>query len=323
MENLNLKIKLIVSFVLAVSLVFISPSHAYVLQGRHVLDLMIEKLGEAETLFVSQKLIFYRIAPSAATSTSAMADAPLPKAGDGGGAIQAGAPFAAHKRVSASETIELEGSLRFVFSDTFRSDARSQDSERIYIFSHGRTLTIIDGNIVPDAANRFDLYKDILLYRSRPALADRLSELGVDVSISSLGRFEDRIAFVLGAEYPDASVSQLWVDKETLLPFRLIIKGFNGGADSNTVEVRYLTWWKIGETRYPSRIEFYQDDNLVRVNQAKNFEENATFSKELFDIDHLEMIYPRTISLPPAAPGAPEEPSEIQKTIEEFKRIFE
>ena len=258
MENLNLKRVLIISFVFATSLAFISPLHAYVLQGRHVLDLMLEKLGTAETLFVSQKLIFYRIAPAADTSTSAAADAPPPNSYAGGGADQAGAAIPNNPQVSAQEPLELEESLRFVFSNAFRSDARSQNSERIYIFSHGRTLTIIDGAIVPDAANRFDLYKDILLYRSRPTLADRLLELGVDVSISSLGRFEDKIAFVLGAEYPDDSVNQLWVDKETLLPLRLIIKGFNGGAVSGSVEVRYLTWWSIGETRYPSRIEFYQ-----------------------------------------------------------------
>ena len=316
-----MKKTLIVSFIFVTSFVFNSPGNAYVLQGRHVLDLMLEKLGAAETLFVSQKLVFYRITPFAAAVPSGTAEAPQGNAG--GGALAAIPPFADHKTVPASQTIELEGSLRYVFSDAFRSDAKSQNSELIYIFSHGRTLTIIDGAIVPDTANRFDLYKDVLLYRSRPALADRLLELGVDVSISSLGRFEDRIAFVLGAEYPDDSVNQLWVDKETLLPLRLIIKGFNGDADSNTVEVRYLIWWKIGETRYPSRIEFYQDDNLVRVDQARNFEENATFSEELFDIEHLKMVYPRTLSLPPAAPAAPEEPSEIQKTIEEFKRIFE
>lgn len=323
MENLNLKKALIATFVLASSLVFISPLHAYVLQGRHVLDLMIEKLGAAETLFVSQRLIFYRIAPAAGTSTSAAVAAPQPGVYAGGDADQAGAAIPNNPQVSAQEPLELEESLRFVFSNAFRSDARSQNSERIYIFSHGRTLTIIDGAIVPDAANRFDLYKDILLYRSRPALADRLSELGVDVSISSLGRFEDKIAFVLGAEYPDDSVNQLWVDKETLLPLRLIIKGSSGGGIPNTVEMRYLTWWGIGETRYPSRIEFYQDDNLVRVNQARNFEENATFSKELFDIEHLRMVYPRTLTLPPVAAGGSEESSEVQKTIEEFKRIFE
>lgn len=317
-----MKKTLIVSFVFAISFVFTSPVHAYVLQGRHVLDLMIEKLGVAETLFVSQRLIFYRIASSADTSASATGDTPQTTANTGDEAVAAAKDIKTNEKVLVRETIELEESLRFVFSDAFRSDAKSQNSERIYIFSHGRTLTIIDGNIVPDAANRFDIYKDILLYRSRKAIADRLLELGVDVSISSLGRFEDKIAYVIGADYPEDSVNQLWVDKDTLLPLRLIIKGVNGDAGSDTAEVRYLTWWSIGETRYPSRIEFYQGDNLVRVNQARNFEENATFSKELFDIEHLKMVYPRTLSFP-IAPGASEEPSEVQKTIEEFKRIFE
>lgn len=311
---------IIVSLALAVSLGFIPPIHGYVLQGRHVLDLMLEKLGAAETLFVSQKVFFYRTVLAADRSSAAADAAPQAPFDAGAGAAM---PFRINRKAPPLETIELEESLRFVFSDSFRSDARSQNSERIYIFSHGGALTIVDGSIVPDAANRFDLYKDILLYRSRQALADRLMDLGVDVSISSLGRFEDKIAFVLGAEYPDETVNQLWVDKETLLPLRLIMKGRAGGAAPHTVEVRYLTWWKIGETRYPSRIEFYQDENLVRVNQAGDFEENAAFPEDLFNIEHLQMVYPRTLPLPPVAAGAPDEPSEVQKTIDEFERIFE
>jgi hypothetical protein len=261
--------------------------------------------------------------PAADTLMPATGDTPDTAADFGSGPMQAAMPSAGGKQASTSETIELDETLRFIFSNAFRSDARSKNSERIYVFSNAGTLTIIDGAIVPNAADRFDLYKDILLYRSRPVLADRLTELGVDVSISSLGRFEDKIAFVIGAEYPDESVNQLWVDKETLLPLRLILKGFGGSPGPSTVEVRYLVWWNIGETRYPSRIEFYQDDDLVRVNEAKKFEENAAFSKELFDIAHLKMVYPRTLSLPPVTSGTSDEPSEIQKTIEEFKRIFE
>ena len=102
--------------------------------------------------------------------------------------------------------MELDGSLRFIFSQAYRSDARSNDSERIFIFSDGKSLTFIDGNSVPGATNRFDLFKDILFYHSREALVDRLLQLGVDVTISSLGRFEEKIAFVIGAEYPDESV---------------------------------------------------------------------------------------------------------------------
>jgi hypothetical protein len=283
---------------------------------------MIEKLGPAESLFVSERLVFYRMAVAGDEQDSASVKDALPSANTVAGDVPAMRPPETSQEAPVMEALELEGSLRYVFSRAFRSDARSSDSERIHIAVGGRTLTIIDGNIVPDAANRFNLFKDILLYRSREGLAERLLQLGVDVSISSLGRFEEKIAFVLGANYPDETVNQLWVDKDTLLPLRLIIRGAYGADSSDQVEIRYLIWWKIGETQYPSRIEFYQDGNLARVRQAKNFEENATFSEDLFDIDRLKMVYPRA-PLQPTAPQAAEEPSEIQKTIDDFKRIFE
>ena len=218
--------------------------------------------------------------------------------------------------------MELEGSLRYIFSQAFRSDERSNDSERIFIFSDGKTLTLIDGSSVSGATNRFDLYKDLLFYHSREELVERLLQLGVDVSISSLGRFEEKIAFVIGAEYPDESVSQVWIDQDSFLPLRWIIKGVDPAGESDTMEIRYLVWWKIGKLHYPSRIEFYQDGNLVRVNQAITFEENATFSEELFDIDYLKTVFSRAPAQP-IVPGEPEEPSEVEKTIEEFRRIFE
>ena len=185
-----------------------------------------------------------------------------------------------------------------------------------------RSLTIVDGNIVPSVANRFDLYKDIFLYRTREGLADRLLQLGVDVSVSSLGRFEGEIAFVIGAVYPDESVSQIWIDRETFLPVRWIIRGYGGSTGRDVLEVRYLNWWKSGQSRYPSRIEFYQDGKLVRVNQVKNFREGDVFSADLFDIDQLRANYPQAPAQP-FVPGEPEERSEVQKTIDEFKKVFE
>ncbi len=322
--NADFKKRLILPYLVAVLVVFTAPVYAYVLQGSHVLDLMIENIGKAKSLFVSQKIIFYRsgfvddsdqVAPGNELKQSSDAvDIP-------GGSLRALDHYA-DEMAEVPETMEMEGSLRYIFSQAFRSDTRSNDSERIFIFSDGKTLTLIDGNRVPGATNRFDLYKDLLLYHSREELVGRLSELGVDVSISSLGRFEGKIAFVIGAEYPDESVSQVWIDQDTFLPFRWIIKGADPVGESDTLEIRYQIWWKIGKIRYPSRIEFYQDGNLVRVNQAINFEENATFSEELFDIDYLKTVFPRS-STQPIVPGEPEEPSEVEKTIEEFRRIFE
>jgi hypothetical protein len=310
-----------ICFLIVISVFIHGPVHGYVLQGLHILDLMIEQLGEAQGLFVSQDLIFYRLA-SRVDIESSETVAEHPALGHTETDLPADQKIELDQNVTVEETLELAETLRFIFSNAFRSDAKSFDSERIHVVSGDRSLTIVDGNIVPAAANRFDLYKDLLLYRTRGGLAERLLELGVDVSVSSLGRFEGEIRFVIGAVYPDESVSQIWIDRETFLPTRWIIRGNGGGSESDVLEVRYLAWWKSGQSRYPSRIEFYQDGNLVRVNQVKNFRESDIFSDDLFDIEHLRSVFPPAPEQP-LIPGEPEEPSEVQKTIDEFRRVFE
>ena len=316
--------KILVIGFLIVGSVFIHVSgQAYVLQGLHLLDLMIEQLGaEAQSLYVSQELTFYR--PVSQTDietdktmeedqTLEYSEADLPDEQNG----------QLDENVPSQEMLQLEETLRFVFSHSFRSDTESSESERVHVVSDDRTLTIIDGNIIPPVANRFDLYKDIFLYRTREILAERLLQLGVDVSISSLGRYEGEIAFVLGAVYPDESVSQIWIDRETFLPTRWIMRGNGDGFQSDMIEVRYLTWWKSGELRFPSRVEFYQDGSLVRVNQLKSFRGGDEFSEDLFDIDYLRSSYPLAPRQPLVPGESEEEPSEVQKTIDEFRKVFE
>ena len=313
---------LTICFLILLSFFINGPVQAYVLQGLHLVDLMVKQLGEAQSLFVSQELIFYRSVSQVEIDSdeSVEDDQTLNNTVI---ELQAEEKIEVDENVLVEETLELEETLRFDFSsNAFRSDAKSFDSERIHVVSRDRSLTIVDGNIVPAVANRFDLYKDIFLYRTRDGLAEKLLELGVDVSVSSLGRFEGEIAFVLGAVYPDESVSQIWIDRETFLPTRWIIRGNGGSSGSDVLEVRYLTWWKSGSSRYPSRIEFYQDGKLVRVNQIKSFREGDGFSEDLFDIEHLRSVYPLAPEQP-LVPGEPEEPSEVQKTIDEFKRVFE
>ena len=50
-----------ICFLIVISFFIHGPVHGYVLQGLHILDLMIEQLGEAQGLFVTQDLIFYRL----------------------------------------------------------------------------------------------------------------------------------------------------------------------------------------------------------------------------------------------------------------------
>jgi hypothetical protein len=311
-----------ICFIVLSSFLFMGFAQAYVLQGLHLIDLMIEQLGETQRLFVSQQLIFYRSVTQVEIDfeetveefqTLDYAETDLP----------AEQTIELDDNVQVEETLELAETLRFDLSlDSFRSDAKSNDSERIHVVSRNRSLTIVDGNIVPQVANRFDLYKDIFLYRTREGLAEKLLDLGVDVSVSSLGRFEDEIFFIIGAIYPDESVSQIWIDRDTFLPSRWIIRDNGSSSGSDVLEVRYLTWWKSGQSRYPSIIEFYQDGKLVRVNQIKSFRGGDIFPPDLFDIDHLRSVYPLAPEQP-LVPGEPDEPSEVQKTIDEFKRVFE
>ncbi len=315
--------KIIVATVLGLTTITVflpAILHPYVLQGPHILQRMTEKLGQAQSLFVSQRVIFYQI-----ESQPELLDE-----NTGGGAAQDTADLLDGRQAEPDETaltpvapepVYLEESLRYVFSRAFRSDIISDTTQRIHVFNAGQSLTVIDGMIADASESNFDLYKDLLLYRSRESLSRRLINLGVDVTVSSLGKFDDQLAMVVGAEFPDVTVPQVWVDKETFQPLRMIIPSAYGNS-SGILDIRYSTWQQIGEMWYPMQIEFIQDGLPVRALQVNNYQINANFPKDVFDIGQLMTAYPQA----PRAPGFPakkEGLSEVQKTIEQFKKIFD
>jgi hypothetical protein len=315
--------KIIIGLIFSLSLVALAPAFisAYVLQGPHILQLMTEKLGQAESLFVFQKVIFYK--------TRSQTDS-LGINGNGETGVDemlsTNNPLSEyvedHERYTQTDTVQLDESLSYIFSRAFRSDILAGENQRIHVCNDGQVLKVVDGIITETGETRYDLYKDLLLYRTREALSERLSSLGIDVSISSLGRYEEQIAFVVGAEYPDETVPQVWIDKETFQPVRWLIASGNGPYASDQFEIRYLEWQKFGEIWYPMRVEFVQDGTTVRVIEVENCRLNPNFSEDIFDISHLKAEYrsPAPIS---NHPSETEGLSEVQKTIEEFKKIFE
>jgi outer membrane lipoprotein-sorting protein len=246
---------------------------------------MTQNLGKATSLLVSQTLVIHDTSPE--------------KVG-----------------------LELSETLRYVFPDTFRSDMISENIYRIHVLSKGKTITVIDGKIADKSDECYDRYKDILLFRSREMLKDKLSLLGVDITVSSLGRFQGKPAYVLGAQYPDETIPQVWLDKDTFRPFRWIITKQTGENRENSLEVRYSEWKQAHHIWYPMRIEFFMTGILVREIHVQNIEVNPSFSEELFDIGNLKSLYPQ------AAPGEQEQKNkedlnEVQKTIEDFKKLYE
>ena len=330
---------------------------AYVLQGPHIIELMTEKLGGAKSLFVSQKVVFYFIRPqlesgienkgiadaAAAANLSDSQQAPPSyhetdglasdfagendspgdaKKSSGVPDEQAVPPGETAFTAAQVETIQSDESLRYVFSEAFRSDSISDENQRIYVFRNGQTLTVIDGVISSGAATRFDLYKDLLLFRSREVLSERLSDLGIDISVSSLGKYEGRPAFVVGAEYPDETLPQVWIDIRTFQPLRMLIPSSSAAYSTDFLEIRYSQWQKIGKIWYPMRIEFIQDGATVREIEVNDYQVDPEFPPDVFDIARLKMAYRQPVPAP-ERPGKADDLSEVQKTIERFKKIFE
>ena len=276
-----LKRPLLVFAVLVLILIELPPADAYTLQGRHLLRLMIQNIGRAHRLEAVHSIQLAR-------------------------------------EVQGTGISDLREIVRYDFPTAFRSDVMAgRDMLRIHLVARGKTLTVAGERVYPGFENRLDLYKDLLLYRSRDALENRLAALGVDVAVSSHGRWNGRPVFIVGARYPDETVPQVWLDKLSFRPVRWIISGKNEPTVEDSFEVWYLNWRQAGKIWYPMRIEFFQNKIKIREVEVSDVRVNPPFSKALFRSEDLLSLYP---------PGKPPvldwgESSSLNETPEPFEEI--
>ncbi len=262
----------------------------YVLQGPHILELVAGKMAGPQSLTVHQYVTL---------------DDPL----------------------VSTEPVGMNEELYYLFPDQFRSEIHRGESLRIFVASRGEALTILDGKITSDKEGRFDRYKDLLLYRSRKLLHLALLRHGVDVGVTSLGRMGDRLVYVIGAQYPDDSVSQVWIDKERLLPLRWlkVIPAEGPPQPPDRLDFRYDRWQEFDGGWYPMRVESYYNDHRLRVAEVRRVEANQAIAGEMFSVSSLMTQYapPKKEEADTSKEGPLPEEDEVQRTIEEFKKKFE
>jgi outer membrane lipoprotein-sorting protein len=295
LSRLALKYLFTALLCICITISLLLEADAYVLSGPHILDLMIKKLGRTKRLQVNQTLIVYPTTPN--IQTDIQPD------------IQ-------------KDPVELTETLSYRFPEHFRSDIITKDSHEIHIVDSGEWLTVRDEKIVSTTQSIFYIYKDLLLYRSRILLGQQLPLHGIELSVSSLGRFEGRIVYIIGAKYPDDSVSQIWIDKHSFMPLRLIIVSKDDNNLTQYTEYRYLNWHKTDGTWYPMQIELYNGGNLARMIKVEEVKAVSSFPDNFFDTAHLKSEYQ------PIVPDIidsndTDDLNEIKKTIEDFKKIFE
>ena len=225
----------------------------------------------------------------------------------------------------STEPLILDETLSYIFPDQFRSEMVYQNSQRIHVSSHEQALTIVDGKITADPDGRFERYKDLLLHNSARLLTRTLVENGVDVGVTSLGRSGDQIVYVIGAQYPDDSVSQVWVDQDQFLPLRwLTVRQIPGSADpGDRWEFVYGAWQKVDGVFYPFHIETYHNGQLIRSIRVSMVDANAVIDQKNMSIAHLRSIYQE--AQPPALPESrPDTGADgVQRTVEDFGKKIE
>ena len=255
---------------------------AYVPPGPLAIDRMVRSLGKGRFLQTRQQWYFFDSAASAA-----------------GG--------------------DIRETARYRFPEQFKSEIRAAAFHRLHVVSGNRSITILDKQITSRQPSRFDQYKDLLLYRSRSLMTERLTYHGVDTLVTSVGRFNDTLAIVIGARYPDESKPQVWLTKDSFLPIRWIVRP----DDESDIpfEIHYSGWQKVGKQYFPRKIEFYENYVLAREIIVEQVDVTAVVEEREFSIDYYLKHYgtPDTTSPVEGESG----PSEIDKTIDDFRKRFE
>jgi len=94
--------------ILLLLLCFHVPANAYIMEGQAVLKQMLQKLGTANTLLVSQEIVFFT-------------------------------------GMGQDNRFVLDETLRYVFPDVFRSDILTENIQRVHLLSPDGVLTVTDG----------------------------------------------------------------------------------------------------------------------------------------------------------------------------------
>lgn len=254
----------------------------YVLDGRHILEFMLEHLDLPGQMRIKQTLTVF------------------------------------DERFESGR-MAINQTVCYKIPGKFRSEIKTGDRHRIYLAAGDETLTIVDGKIASQTSEALCHYKDLFCYRPRESLADRLRCLGMNVSISSYARWEEKVAYVIGARYPNKSMPQLWVEKSSFLPMRWIYQPGDPAAGRERIEFRYEDWQQTGDSWYPRVIEIFKAEGLIRRIDVNTIEINPVFLDDFFNIDHLKAVY----SAPVPESEQPESENDIDRQIKQFREIFE
>lgn len=294
---------------------------AYVIPPEQVLEFSVKAMGRLKSLTVTETLIEY--GPPAAPETPGLKAPPM--------AIPAGPAPESEPETAEAQPVELtrvSTTLKYQFPAKFREEVELGGSERVFAVSGGSAAKVLGNRLVGESEDPLDFYKDILLFRDPQLLYERLLLDGINPDNWSLGRFQGRVAYVIGARYPDESRPQLWIDKKTFLPMRWIVTRQVAGAQAPGLEIRYEDWQGLtyrknkATTLYPRRILFYENGLLTRERLVEGFSVNPDFPRRDFDVPLIKATTLPSDTLQEERNFAPDI-QEVHNLLDNFRKMYE
>ena len=113
-----------------------------------------------------------------------------------------------------------------------------------------------------------------------------LESAGIDTSVVSLGRLDNRTVYIVGAKTSESGKPQIWMDKELFVPVRSIL--FTGpGATGDKIEKRYLDYANLKPKSlesewFPSIIKTWKNDELIKEQVIVEAKTNQKLPESLF-----------------------------------------
>jgi len=182
------------------------------------------------------------------------------------------------------EDIEVSEVIYLKFPDRYRLDINFPYEKKSIISHKGKSVIIVGGEAISDMPDEENVFLEFFVIQSVDKIFEFLHSKDINTERMGLGRFDGKIAYIIGAKEGETNFPQLWIDRDTFLPTRFMVEK-NNEDSAVTYEIRFSNYRHIdGKLWYPSTIEFLYDNRLIMRYQTEKVVVNTYIPDDLFDI---------------------------------------
>ena len=170
------------------------------------------------------------------------------------------------------EHIKFPGDFRIDFGNPDSGNAAIFKNDSAYLFSGGHRV-----NVRPDENDLLFLLGGMYFYQFDEVTA-KMKSLGYNLDKFHEDTWKEKDVYVIGASKDEDSVNQLWIEKENLIPVRML-KYENKDKEEAFFEDHVKLEGGFTETL----VHFYINDKLVQVEKYHDLKAGIEINPAIFD----------------------------------------